>query len=387
MRRCSLVWSLGLLLCSLGGVAGCSYFELPLPSGALCCGRTMELGGHGHHWRVKKHRRKPLLGRALGFVSIEYSSNVSSAAAGLNLTLDFVAAEGMNEAGLTLSAQTARFSEYQQQPAAGEAAAGAVEAVLWIELVPWALARFDSVAALLAGLAGVRVVEPAAALVPSGDKLHWAAADGTGVGGSVVLEYVGGALVVHNNSAGVMTNDPPLPWHLTHLDGFAGVGSGAAHYPTSDPELMVDTAEAGRLPVNVGHGYNLALLPGDLSPPARFVRLFFLKQIALQQKPLPTAASQEAEAEAAALTLATGLINGVHIIEGTVARSSAADPAELTQYAVVKFPASRRFVLRSYDNMQWRLLDLAALDFGSESSFALNNGVNGVANVTAELMS
>ena len=40
--------------------------------------------------------------------------------------------------------------------------------------------------------------------------------------------------------------------------------------------------EAPRVPAPIGHGYNLLGLPGDGSPPSRFVRAFFLRGYGLR---------------------------------------------------------------------------------------------------------
>ena len=42
------------------------------------------------------------------------------------------------------------------------------------------------------------------------------------------------------------------------------------------------------VPMPIGHGYNLLGLPGDGSPPSRFVRAFFLRQFALLKAPPET---------------------------------------------------------------------------------------------------
>ena len=42
-------------------------------------------------------------------------------------------------------------------------------------------------------------------------------------GKSVVLEYVGGELKIHQNPLGVMTNSPTFDWHMTNLSNYVNM--------------------------------------------------------------------------------------------------------------------------------------------------------------------
>ena len=61
--------------------------------------------------------------------------------------------------------------------------------------------------------------------------------------------------------------------------------------------------------------------------------------------------------------LATGLLNTVHLVQGTVARISSLDGLEWTNWAVIKIPAERRFLVRTYSDLGWRNVDVKAVDF------------------------
>ena len=54
-----------------------------------------------------------------------------------------------------------------------------------------------------------------------------------------------------------------------------------------------------------------------------------------------------------AIILATGLVNNLHLIRGTVARTPHEKSYEFTPFAVLKTPQDRKFLFRSYPNMQW----------------------------------
>ena len=95
----------------------------------------------------------------------------------------------------------------------------------------------------------------------------------------------------------------------------------------------------GQVPKPVGHGLNLGGLPGSSSPPDRFVRSFYLREFASAHAPILS--------DRDAISLATGILNNVHIVRGTVASGGVlhGDPGfEFTQWSVVKSPQARTFL-------------------------------------------
>ena len=106
---------------------------------------------------------------------------------------------------------------------------------------------------------------------------HWAISDKEG--GSIVLEYERGEPRIHNNYVGLMTNDPFYPWHVDYLNAFQWV----LPEEGNNKDLLLPTGELlagqGKVPYDMGHGFNTGGLPADASPPSRFVRMFFTRQI------------------------------------------------------------------------------------------------------------
>ena len=45
-------------------------------------------------------------------------------------------------------------------------------------------------------------------------------------GEAIVLEFVHGALRAHNNTVGVLTNDPTWDWHVANLNNYASLQRG-----------------------------------------------------------------------------------------------------------------------------------------------------------------
>ena len=125
-------------------------------------------------------------------------------------------------------------------------------------------------------------------------------------------------------------------------------------------------------------------MPGDFSPPGRFVRLFYLRQYAMLRAP-PTSLNES-------IGLAIGLLSNVFINQGTVASEKPTTPLELTQYSVLKLSAARQFLFRDYASSRWKLVRLSELDFtpaqpaGAPSrSMPVTDGTLGVEDVTSQL--
>jgi len=320
----------------------CSYVEVPVKASSYkVIARTMELASGSNNWEVTTYPRNAtsaFVREGFGFISVDallkhdILHNVR------------VPTEGMNEWGLTMSAQTLRESLYQS------ATNKSGPHVTYYEVLPLVLRRANSVPEALGILEGLVVIDtPLLEGLEGG--LHWAIADATG--GSAVVAYLDGKLNVWNNTVGVMTNDPPFPWQIQYLNTFVSLQSS---WPIQDKSVLVESAVNGQqIPRAVGHGWNLAGLPGDSSPPSRFVRLFYLRQFALAAEQVATASD--------AIIVATGLLNNVHLIRGTVARAPHEKSYEFTPFAVLKIPQDRKFLFRSYSNMQWNQIDLAKIDF------------------------
>lgn len=168
--------------------------------------------------------------------------------------------EGLNEAGL--SAGLFYFPEFGSYP---KYDANMKDLTISdTEFVAWILGNFDNVDDVIEALSFVRVV--------STDKraqtLHWRVADNTGR--QIVIEYINGVAMVHENTVGVLTNSPAFDWHKTNLDNYINLHSGG-----------VDAHEFGNVMVSpLGSGTGLLGLPGDMTPPSRFIRAAFFQNSA-----------------------------------------------------------------------------------------------------------
>eukprot|EP00442_Polarella_glacialis_P037564 CAMPEP_0115068406 /NCGR_PEP_ID=MMETSP0227-20121206/11953_1 /TAXON_ID=89957 /ORGANISM="Polarella glacialis, Strain CCMP 1383" /LENGTH=374 /DNA_ID=CAMNT_0002454631 /DNA_START=41 /DNA_END=1167 /DNA_ORIENTATION=+ len=275
--------------------------------------------------------------------------------------------EGMNEKGLTVSAQSLTESVYEEGSAQGKNDVSA------LDLAAQLLSTCDSVEQSLKFVESVSVIAPAwleALKLSKEGVLHWAITDPTGR--SVVLEYLQGRRVVHDNGPRVMTNDPNLEWQWRNLNTYSNLNPS---FPHQNDFLGVYTNdEVGVVPRAVGHGWNLFGMPGDTSPPSRFVRLFYLRGYALHASPL---SGWEDELFWAPLSSTTPF--------GSVARDAAQAPVdqpEYTPYGILKIPGELKMLVRGYRNSQWRQIDLSKLDLTQAQSWPLEDGSLGIQDIT-----
>ena len=102
-------------------------------------------------------------------------------------------------------------------------------------------------------------------------------------GKSLVVEPLEGKLKIYDNPVGVLTNSPPFDWHLTNLRSYSGLRA----------ENVANVLLGGGLELpQLGQGNGMFGLPGDSTPPSRFVRAVAYSQTALQSETGPDAVLQ-----------------------------------------------------------------------------------------------
>lgn len=167
---------------------------------------------------------------------------------GLPLYFDCANEAGLAVAGLNFP-QSAR---YASAPVEGATNVAAYEFPFWVAR------NFSSVSEVRAALGRVAVVvKPVNEQLPVA-KLHWIISDARE---SVVVECLERGLVVWDNDAGVLTNEPDFGWHRQNLRNYL--------------TLSGDEPAAGDWGAPFGSGSGTQGLPGDYSGPARFVRAAF----------------------------------------------------------------------------------------------------------------
>ncbi len=174
--------------------------------------------------------------------------------------------EATNDQGLTFT--TNSLSGNKSPDVAG---VPADQVLSGLDLGTWALGNFATVAEVKEALAKkeVAVWLPEIPFLGDGDMpVHFALFDRTGAG--IVIEWTDGETTVYDNPVGVLTNNPPFPWHLANMQNYA--------YLTN---IDKNRGRFNKLEVQADDsGGNMASLPGVETSPGRFVKAAYYSTFA-----------------------------------------------------------------------------------------------------------
>ena len=249
---------------------------------------------------------------------------------------DFIA-EGLNEAGLSAGLfYFPNFGSYQLYDEKYNSTT-----VADLQLVSWILSQFATVDEVKANINKVRVVSLMGG-DGSAEAIHWRVGDKSGK--QIVIEIEKGVPHIYDNPIGVITNAPDFPWHLSNLSNYINLTpvNPAAHKMA---DFMVEP---------IGHGNGFLGLPGDFTPPSRFVRAAFFKSTAPM---LPTAR--------ATMLQCFHILNNFDIPIGmNFPKNEIPDLPSATQWTSAIDLTNGVVYYKTFDNNNIRMIDLKNIDFG-----------------------
>ena len=175
---------------------------------------------------------------------------------------DFVV-EGVNESGLSAGLFFfPAFGEYAPYVAKRKTLA-----LCDLQVVSWVLSQFSSIDEIKSAIEKKEV--DIISIDSRIGTVHWRFAEPGGR--VVVLEFTEGKAKFYENPLGVLTNSPNFPWHLTNLANYINLRSGSSQPLQLAKDLQVKP---------LGGGTGMLGLPGDFTPPSRFVRAAMLQSSA-----------------------------------------------------------------------------------------------------------
>lgn len=251
---------------------------------------------------------------------------------GLSVVQKEFVAEGINEKGL--SAGLFFFPHYGSYPSYDPQHNDRTLADL--QVVTWMLTQCSSIDEVKRAIQEVDIVG-----LVSESVVHWRIGEPTGR--QVVLEMVDGIPHFYENPVGVLTNAPGFQWQLTNLHNYVNLRPGdAATWQMSDWELRP-----------LGGSSGLLGLPGDATPPSRFVRAAFYRATAPQR---PTAFETVVQC--------FHLLNNFDIPIGIEhAMGKAPDIPSATQWTSAIDLTHRKIYYKTAYNNSIRCIDVGAVDF------------------------
>lgn len=328
----------GLALTSIGAPAqACTGGALTAADGSVAVGRTLEFG-------------QPLDSRIAVWPAGSTIEGLSTRGAGLTFRTryGFVGAtvathsdmllDGLNEKGLNVG--IFYFPGYAQYTPVAQARSGRILAPA--QITAWILANFATVDEVKAQINTVDLTPQVLDVLGIVPDLHVKVQDAAGR--SIVIEPRGGRLVVHDNPTRVLTNAPTFDWQITNLNNYVTL---MKSYP--EPKT-IGAPGAGELTLQpFGMGAGGAGLPGDFSPPSRFVRMVYFTQ----------GAKPAANAEGAVSDL-FHILNNFDIPYGIAQppKGTSESDADFTTWTAVSDLSNLRFIWHTYGDPQLKAVDL-----------------------------
>ncbi|MEM1082056.1 MAG: choloylglycine hydrolase family protein [Pseudomonadota bacterium] len=253
------------LLLMVSTAWACTGLRVIAEDGAVVVGRTMEFG-----FDVQSDAAVVPVGTQLTSSLTDsrasFSYRVEHGFVGANAMGRRVVADGVNERGLYVGAHYfpgyAGYVELTDE--------NADRALAPEDYATWLLAGFASVEEVRAHFADVVLVgNPIEEIGGIAAPLHFVVHDASGA--SIVIEPVDGELTLHENPLGVFTNSPGFDWHMTNLNNYMNLTA------TNVPQFELGNAVWLQ---QFGQGTGMRGLPGDFTPPSRFVRAVAYSQSA-----------------------------------------------------------------------------------------------------------
>ncbi|XP_068730675.1 bile salt hydrolase/transferase-like isoform X2 [Montipora capricornis] len=340
----------------------CTEIRLTAEDNSVIIGRTMEYGYELYSKLVvepkgKTHSASVAEGCPPNQTPMSWTNKYEIAY--LDAWNTFLPADGMNTAGLSVGPLLfPNFAQYEDVPSEQ-----CGQALSQSDFPPWLLGNFATVQQIRESMSS-KSFPLVFGIEFNGQvyELHFSVTDKTGDG--IIFEFTAEGRQIYNNTFGVLTNSPPYNYQLMNIRNYIELSK----YNREPLVLGPDSFPA------TGQGSGLLGLPGDLTPPSRFVRVAALKEFAT-----PPANNTEA------VNLAFHILNSVDIPLGVVTNRTNGH-SEYTLWVVAKDLTNNAFYYRTYSDMTIRVAYLNSVQQGKMVSIPVDRPISaGFQDITAQL--
>ncbi len=333
----------GLLLVGvflLSELTACTGLMLKSEDHSVVSGRTVEFAVELEMSTAVIPRKHQFVGESSGGNGLKYTSKY--AAVGIYCFEDQKLMDGINEKGLVAAAfYFPGYAGYANITKENQA-----KSLSPIEFPNWILTQFATVEEVKAGLQSV-VIAPTIlkSWGPTPPPMHYIVYDQSGK--SIVIEPVKGSLIVHENLIGTITNSPTFDWHITNLNNFINLTPFNAESKT----LL------GLKLTSFGQGSGMVGLPGDFTPPSRFVRAAIFSAAAAPSKTSVELVDQTFH-----------ILNQFDIPLGAVREKSQGKVSyDSTQLTSVKEAKTLKYYYKTYEDQEIKFVDLNQFDLNAKT--------------------
>ena len=242
--------------------------------------------------------------------------------------------EATNEKGLSMAGlnfpRNAFYHSYQNDCAN----------VAPFEFIPWVLGQCSSVLEAKELLKTLNLVQTNFSDSLPLSPLHWMISDRSG---SIVVESMENGLHVKENPWNVLTNNPPIDYHLMNMNQYMGLCEGHLENRLN-PQVDLK---------NISLGFGALGLPGDYSSASRFVRACFV-----------SSKLEVFQTENQNVNQFFHLLSSVSMPKGCVQCSNGA--YEYTRYSCC-CSESGKYFYTTYENSMKTCIDLHSVDLNQQN--------------------
>lgn len=346
MKNCEkALWVLVAMAAILGtwvvDLTACTSISLKAADGAVVYVRTVEFGSDclTDASMVIVPRGYDITGTAPGGKpGKKWKAKYAMVGASLAKELAFI--DGMNEKGMAVGALYQ--PGYAEYPKVGPDEFA--KTVAPAEYAMWLLTNFANVEEARKGLPEALVGDVVFPYWGFSPPCHYVVHDAEGK--CMVIEFIKGKMNVYDNPLGVLTNSPTFDWHVTNLRNYINLTA------TEVPPVKIDGVEFAQF----GSGSGLHGLPGDYTPPSRFVRATALSRTAIPGK-----------------TAADAVQQGFHVLSNfDIPLGSIRDKDgkttlyDTTWYTVAADTKNKQYYFHTHDNRRVRVIDLTKMNLDAK---------------------
>lgn len=327
------------LMASITDLQACTGIKLTANDASIVHGRTLEFGMKIDTSIVVIPRGYQFQGTTPQGPGMAYKAKYAAAGA---IAFDNMAImDGMNEKGLAIGIfYFPGYAEYAKITAENQS-----KALSPIDFSNWIVTNFATIDEIKEALPNV-VIAPTVYKDwgNTAPPFHYIVFEKSGK--SLVIEPIAGKLVTHDNPLGVLTNSPTFDWHMTNLRNYINLT------PFNVKPLKVNGIEL----TPFGQGSGMVGMPGDFTPPSRFVRAAIYSITAT-----PSENAREAVLQA------FHILNQFDIPVGVVKEKEGnVIYSDYTMITAVRDPQSLQFFFKTYEDQTIRMVDLKKFDFDAK---------------------
>ncbi|MGG7163399.1 choloylglycine hydrolase [Clostridium ihumii] len=247
-----------------------------------------------------------------------------------------VIADGMNEHGLACAGLNfAGYAYFEKDPVVDKVN------IAPYDFVQWVLSNHETVDEVKVTIKNLELVNRPINEKTPVPTLHWMIVDKNGK--SIVVEKTKNSFSIHDNTVGVMTNNPTFDWHLTNLN----------EYLYLTPDYPKETTWSNQELKALGIGAGTLGMPGDFASVSRFVRIAYIRS------KMPSI-----DNDILAITQFFHMLDYVKMVKGGVITEDGLE--DLTTYSSCMNQNNGVYYYKTYDNNRINAIDINKENLNAE---------------------